>query len=253
MTFVVVPHSGGDGGTRSFEVSYGRLRAAAVVLSLAALLWIAMAVSWFYVGAQAARVPGLVRQVERLEGERERVVQLAESLIRLEQRYEQVRTMLGAEESPDSSDIWLPPAGEAAPAEASPADSAQASLPNSWPLSRRGFVTREHLGRVPGRHPGIDIAVAAGSQVRAAGAGTVIDAGENEIYGKFVRIRHPDGYESMYAHASRLFVEPNDRVRRGQVIALSGNTGTSTAPHLHFEILREGNPIDPRSMVRSPS
>jgi murein DD-endopeptidase MepM/ murein hydrolase activator NlpD len=116
----------------------------------------------------------------------------------------------------------------------------------------RGFVTREHLGRIPGTHPGIDIAVPEGSYVRAAGSGVVTRAGEDRIYGRFVRIRHADGFESVYGHASTLFVEPNDRVERHEVIALSGNTGTSTAPHLHFEIWKDGEPIDPRSVVQVP-
>lgn len=253
MTFIVVPHGGEDLNTRSFEVSYRKLRRVAVLLLLAALLWVGMAASWFYVAAQAARVPGLVRQVSRLEDDRQRVVQLAEALVRLEEQYEQVRGMLGANQERDTSDLWLPPVGEISTAGENPADSALASLPRTWPLTRRGFITREHLGRVPGQHPGIDIAVAEGSRIHAAGAGIVVEAGEDAVYGKFVRIRHEDGYESMYAHASELFVKPNERVTQHQVIALSGNTGTSTAPHLHFEIRKDGVPIDPRTMVQPPT
>ncbi len=252
MTFIVVPNGGADLSTRSFEISYRRLKAAAIVLILAVLLWVGMAASWWYVAAQAARVPGLKRQVSLLEGERQRVVQLAEALAHLEQQYEQVRAMLGADQQPiDASGLWLPPAGRARGNEA-PADSVRASLPTSWPLTQRGFVTREHLGRVRGQHPGLDIAVAEGSYIRAAGSGTVVEAGEDTIYGRFVRIRHNEGYESMYAHASHLFVGPEEAVERHEVIALTGNTGRSTAPHLHFEIRKDGEPIDPREMVRIP-
>src|SRR5690606_28690646 len=128
-----------------------------------------------------------------------------------------------------------------------PADSAEAMLPTAWPLAGRGFVTREHLAEIPGEHPGIDIAVAEGTYVRAAGGGVVEEAGSDDIYGNFIRIRHAGGYESVYGHASELFVAPADTVRRNEVIALSGNTGRSTAPHLHFEIWRNGEPIDPRT------
>ena len=80
----------------------------------------------------------------------------------------------------------------------------------------------------------------------------VTQAGEDPVYGKYVRIRHPEGYESVYGHASELFVISNEEVERHQVIALSGNTGTSTAPHLHFEIWKDGEPIDPRQVVPAP-
>jgi murein DD-endopeptidase MepM/ murein hydrolase activator NlpD len=250
MTFIVVPSGGDDLSTRSFEISYRRLRIAGMLLLAAVLLWVGMAASWWYVSAQAARVPGLNRQIALLESERERVVQLAEALGRLERQYEQVRTMLGADRPNDASSLWLPPIGAGGSAERT--DTLQASLPSSWPLTQRGFITREHLAALPGEHPGLDIAVAEGSYVRAAGAGTVVAAGNDTIYGKFVRIRHRDGFESMYAHASQLFVSIDDPVEQHEVIALSGNTGRSTAPHLHFEIRKDGEPIDPRSMVQPP-
>ena len=252
MTFIVVPNGGADLNTRSFEISYRRLKAAGLVILVAVLLWVGMAASWWYVAAQAARVPGLKRQVALLEGERQRVVQLAEALTSLEQRYEQVRSMLGADQPTDTSGLWLPPVGGARGGGESQTDSAHASLPSSWPLTHKGYVTREHLGRIRGQHPGIDIAVAEGSYIRAAGSGRVVEAGEDTIYGKFVRIQHSDGYESMYAHASQLFVDADAAVERHEVIALSGNTGRSTAPHLHFEIRKDGEPIDPRDIIQPP-
>jgi murein DD-endopeptidase MepM/ murein hydrolase activator NlpD len=252
MTFIIVPNGGRDLSTRSFEISYRRLRLAGLLLLLAVVAFLVMAISWGYIFSQAARVPGLRAEVARLETEQERVGQLAEALQRLETQYNQVREMLGASRPQDAGSIWLPPATGGAAAERAPADSVQASIPNAWPLTDQAFVTREHLGEIPGEHPGIDIAVAEGSYVRAAGSGVVIQAGEDRIYGRFVRIRHADGYESVYGHASELFVEPDRAVERHEVIALSGNTGTSTAPHLHFEIWKDGAPIDPRTLVQPP-
>lgn len=250
MTFIVVPHGGGDLSTRSFEISYRRLRVAALLLLGAALLWLATVVSWGYLAAQAARVPGLRQEVAELQKDRVRVEQLARTLARMEERYQQLQVMLGAEAVPP-----LPAAGEeegAADAEPEPAGAAEASVPASWPLEVRGHVTREHLARVQGRHPGIDIAVRAGSRVRAAGAGVVAEAGEDSIYGKFVRIRHRDGYETMYGHLSRVLVAEGVPVAQDQVVALSGNTGVSTAPHLHFEVRRNGEPVDPRTLIEVP-
>jgi murein DD-endopeptidase MepM/ murein hydrolase activator NlpD len=159
--------------------------------------------------------------------------------------------MLGASRTSVAASIWLPAIGEA-PLPESAGDSVGATAPNAWPLTQRGFVTREHLGRIPGQHPGIDIAVPEGSYVRASGSGIVTEAGEDDVYGKFVRISHGDGYETVYGHASELFVESDHEVTRHQVIALSGNTGTSTAPHLHFEVWQDGEAIDPRELVDAP-
>ena len=71
-------------------------------------------------------------------------------------------------------------------------------------------------------------------------------------YGKYVRIDHENGYETLYAHASATSVELGEEVRKNEVIALSGSTGESTAPHLHFEIWFEGETVDPFELVREP-
>jgi murein DD-endopeptidase MepM/ murein hydrolase activator NlpD len=86
--------------------------------------------------------------------------------------------------------------------------------------------------------------------VRAAGGGTVLQAGEHEAYGRFVLIEHPEGYQSMYGHLSRILAIQGTRVRAGEVIGRSGDTGRSSAPHLHFEIRHNGVSIDPGMMVK---
>src|SRR5437867_7969683 len=127
-----------------------------------------------------------------------------------------------------------------------------ASIPSRWPLDLRGFVTRGQVrpGVPDESHPGIDIAVPIGTPVRASGGGTVTAAGYDPDYGLFVLLRHPSGYETMYGHTSRLLAAEGDEVQAGQVIALTGSSGRSTAPHLHFEIRREGKSLDPLTMVR---
>ena len=96
---------------------------------------------------------------------------------------------------------------------------------------------------------GLDIAVPSGSYIRAAGTGIVDDAGQDVQYGRYVRISHGEGLRSLYAHASWVFVAEGDSVGAGEVIALSGNTGRSTAPHLHLEIEQDGEPVDPMPWV----
>ena len=68
-------------------------------------------------------------------------------------------------------------------------------------------------------------------------------------YGNFVTIKHGDGLETRYAHASKLFVKKGDLVNKNDVIALVGNTGRSTGPHLHYEIRLNGRPLDPRQYI----
>lgn len=108
MTFIVVPHGGRDLSTRSFEVSYRRLRVVGGLLLAGALLWVGMVVSWVWVAAEAARVPGLRREIQLLEADRARVVQLAEALRRLEGQYDQVRQMLGADRPTAPASVALP-------------------------------------------------------------------------------------------------------------------------------------------------
>ena len=93
-------------------------------------------------------------------------------------------------------------------------------------------------------HPAIDIAMPIGSSVWASCGGTVIHSGWMGSYGYCVFIRHPDGRETRYAHLSRVLVSKGQSVAQGQKIGLSGNTGASTGPHLHFEMRQGGSPIN---------
>ena len=250
MTFIIVPHGSDDLSTRSYELNYRQLRMAATIAAVAGMAILLMAISWVWMAAKAARVPVLEHEISVLEKDRARVEELSRVVARLEAQYGRVRTMLGGDVARDSvvRDTVAPGAKDSVKVPGGP----QASLPRDWPLVAQGFITRGLLGRAGVGHPGLDIAVAAGSAIRAAGGGVVTAAGEDPVYGRFVRIAHAGGYESVYGHASRLLVGAHQRVRRDQVIALSGSTGASTAPHLHFEIRKDGSPVDPRLLVRNP-
>jgi murein DD-endopeptidase MepM/ murein hydrolase activator NlpD len=101
------------------------------------------------------------------------------------------------------------------------------------------------LTRQAALHTGLDFELAPGMPIVAAGSGVVLEAGWDGPYGHSVLIGHHDGYASRYAHASVLLVKAGDQVSRGQLIARSGNSGRSTGPHLHFEVLKDGKPVDP--------
>lgn len=97
-------------------------------------------------------------------------------------------------------------------------------------------------------HNGIDIAVPEGTPVRPAAAGTVVFSGERPGYGRTVLIEHNNGMITLYAHNSRLAVAPGQAVDADTVIALSGSTGRSTGPHLHFEAWQAGVNVTPAFM-----
>jgi len=119
-----------------------------------------------------------------------------------------------------------------------------------WPVDgslTSPFGERDHVMGGSGTqfHAGVDLAVPIGSPVRAAQEGIVVFAGYNGDYGKVVKLDHLNGYSTLYAHNARIFVHVGQTVKQGQVICLSGNTGRSTGPHLHFEVHKDGWPIDP--------
>lgn len=100
-------------------------------------------------------------------------------------------------------------------------------------------------------HGGIDLAARYGTQVPAAAEGTVVTADEQGSYGLTVVIRHPNGFESRYAHLSSLDVKTGDAVAQGQQVGRVGSTGRSTGPHLHFEVTQAGRRVDPEQFVRN--
>jgi|SRR5690554_3082844 murein DD-endopeptidase MepM/ murein hydrolase activator NlpD len=124
-----------------------------------------------------------------------------------------------------------------------------AIIPADGPIVS-GFGLRIHpILRVRKMHEGVDVLVRTGSPVVASGNGVVREAGQNPTFGKHVIIEHKTaGYRTLYAHLSEIApgIRPGKKVERGEKIGLSGNTGRSTGPHLHYEVHDlEGNPINP--------
>ncbi len=152
---------------------------------------------------------------------------------------------LAAESASLAARIAAAQAAAASPAPSSPsgppAPTAGASL--QWPVS--GPVTSGFGVRWGRMHEGIDIAVPSGAAVHAAAAGTVVYAGWLGGYGNIVVIDHGNGLSTAYGHNSSLQVKQGASVAAGSVIALSGSTGHSTGPHVHFEVRVSGAPVDP--------
>jgi murein DD-endopeptidase MepM/ murein hydrolase activator NlpD len=101
-------------------------------------------------------------------------------------------------------------------------------------------------------HTGIDLAAPKGTPVHVTADGVVASAGWAGAYGKLVVVDHGNGLETYYAHLSQFLVLPGQEVQRGQVIALSGGTGRTTGPHVHYEVRLGGTPINPYKYLGRP-
>jgi murein DD-endopeptidase MepM/ murein hydrolase activator NlpD len=260
--YTVVIHK--DGATESRRIRLGGTAARIVVAALIvfAVGLAVLAVSYGPVTAAAARVPLLEREVARLKADNRRVTELARMVDEAEARYAHLRGMLGADvnlpevtgravQASDERLYVAPPILARSPLEPLAVE-AGPSVPHRWPVSVPAYRTRGLAMNDPGQeaHAGLDLAVPLGSDVRASGGGRVRETGDDPAFGLYVLVSHPQGWETMYGHLSRVLVQRGDSVTAGQVIGLSGNTGRSTAPHLHFEVRRAGRSVDPLSVVR---
>ncbi len=155
--------------------------------------------------------------------------------------------MLATAESPHSARLAAPaapPSQGAAPAPKT--TETVGSLPAfRWPV--RGRIIAAFGPKPNGlQNDGINLAVPEGTPIKAAEDGVVAYAGDElKGYGNLVLVRHSNGFVTAYAHASELLVKRGDTVKRGQIIARSGQTGNVTAPQLHFEIRKGATPVDP--------
>ena len=119
-----------------------------------------------------------------------------------------------------------------------------------WLSSLFGWRTDPFTG-LRAFHQGVDVAGREGEPVRAVADGVVTWAGRRYGYGRLVEIAHGRGYVTRYGHNKEILVRVGQRVRQGEVIARMGSTGRSTGPHVHFEVLRDGRPVNPLPYLRA--
>lgn len=118
-------------------------------------------------------------------------------------------------------------------------DTQSSDIPSGLPLG--GWISKDFSAD----HKAIDIAVKEGTEVKATADGIVKFVGWDETFGNLIIVRHKGNIETYYGHNQKILVKPNQRVKKGETISLSGNTGKSTAPHLHYEIKKDDKSVNP--------
>ena len=200
---------------------------------------------------------GLRDELTAAHTQLEDLAELTGELERMRTFQERVLRILGVEPVAEATEDSLVPWGDSAPrgtAEAlrRAAQAVAGPTPDLWPAA--GYVTREFVRGNTARgvtpHLGIDIAGPTGAPLVAAAEGRVFRTGSDEYLGNFVEIQHGLGYVTVYGHCSQIAVQKGDKVARGQLVAYVGQSGEASAPHLHFEIWREGEAIDPRELMK---
>lgn len=126
------------------------------------------------------------------------------------------------------------------------------AIPSGWPVARSEVVVTAEFGSPRGgaRHQGIDLAAPKGTPVRATADGRVVFAGKDGRYGKTVVVDHGAGWTTRYAHLKKIETGKGKRVGRGDLIGRVGKSGNASGAHLHYEVLRNGVPVDPRAYLR---
>ncbi len=248
FTVIIVPHD--QKGTRQYRIQYRLFYTLVTLIGVGMIAMIIFVATYGRILLKAREAVMLERQVQEMTRRSEQVGELMRNLAQLRTMNLQVRRMLGLDVSEEDS-LAIQPAMATVESSAvrlvDEQEQALQSMPNFWPV--RGYITRGFdisAGQGDeGYHPGIDIAVPRGTPVRASAGGYVLEAGWDDMYGYYVLIDHGYGIKTLYGHNDRLRVTKGERVGRGQTIGYSGNTGKSTAPHLHFEVIQNNKYEDP--------
>ncbi|OQX84640.1 MAG: hypothetical protein B6D63_04070 [Candidatus Latescibacteria bacterium 4484_7] len=248
FSIIIVPHDLKK--TRTYKVPYRLFYTLLILLGIGLVVIIIFVATYGRVLLQAREAAGLEKQVEELTKRTETMGELRRNLAHMTAMNIQIKRMLGMEiDTVSTSEAGMVDRNSRGEPLSSSMNKEQAlrAIPTFWPV--RGYITRGFNiaggKNGPSYHPGIDIAVDEGTPVLASASGVVSETGWDDVYGYYVEIDHGYGLKSFYGHNQRVVVKKDERVVRGQTIAYSGNTGKSSAPHLHFEITRDNVPVNP--------
>lgn len=248
-----------EGGEKVFSrnMPTGLFKLLVVLSAIWIVFLVGITIVYARLSVQASKAVMLQSENQRLREYFARVVEIEKSFKRNQELTARLAEMAGVnldaiDDQPRFDFDSLGITGER-PLRQSPAGTDSAMTPEQLtkqyvPYGRPlyGWITRAFTTDAgSGRHTGIDFAIKEGTDVSATASGTVLSAGWDEELGNFVVIDHGNGFLTTYGHNKELLVKKGEKITRGEVIALSGNTGNSSAPHLHYEIVKDGTPIDP--------
>ena len=257
LTLMIVPE-GGD-KVYSRNISSGLFKLLVALTSIWIIFLIGVTIVYTRLSVQASKAALLQEENQRLRQYFTKVIDIEESFKRNQEFTARLAELAGVNlqelNSPakinfDSLNaardtlVLRRPSGESPP-NLTPEQLLAQYVPSGRPLYgwiSKGFSSADEAR---GKHTGIDFAVKEGTAVSATASGEIISAGWDEYLGNFVIIDHGNGYLTTYGHNRELLVKKGEKINKGEIIALSGNTGQSTAPHLHYEIMKDGEPIDP--------
>lgn len=241
---MVIPD--GADNRRGFRIRQSLFK---LLVSLAILITIGIILFFIFYGKLLTRAA----LADKLENENERLLRYQYKVKLLEENLQQTREIVGRltelagisiefPEIPSDSSIFTTLDEKGMAILSRPAD--DWTVPSGLPIA--GFISQDfEVEDDKHYHPGVDIACAEGTPVLATAGGEVILAAFDSTYGYMVVVQHSDEYTTIYGHNKELLVETGQMVLPGSRLALSGNTGVSTAPHLHYEVRMNGEPIDP--------
>ncbi len=245
-TICLIPSD--HGPQKMFEVN---ARVLIFLITLSVILLILIIGSYIFLIPRATRYENLHREVTELESDRARYIQMVEDFRKMQSMHQYVRRLLGVDMMASMDTLS---AGDSLSLQTSAARRDVVVLentPTTAPVT--GVITQRFDPSVPPLftdvHQGIDIACRIGTPILASASGWVVFSGWTLGLGNTIILNHGSGYFSIYGHNSRNLVVNRQPVERGQRIALSGNSGYSSGPHLHFEIWKDGQALNPGKFI----
>jgi murein DD-endopeptidase MepM/ murein hydrolase activator NlpD len=259
FSLIVTPHGTGTTVTFDLPASVGLVILVLVVVFFVGIGFVG--VTYTRLAVLAVEATNLRAENEALRGDNQKIGEIQKELVRIETLRHQIETWAGV------ADRRAGQAGDVGAEVAStnfwprrysyaimkPFYVEVAAFPEGLMLPVDGWISRafsEGTRRQPG-HSGVDIVAPTGTPVRSALDGVVKSAGWDDVYGNLIVVAHGDTLETLYGHNDKMLVREGDPVTKGQVVALAGSTGKSTAPHVHFEIRRNNKPVDPSAFMDS--
>ena len=250
-------HIVGDSNKTPFKLTFNSIVARNIIVFLVLLIAV-IGIGTAIFLPRALKYTTLEAENERLIVDRLKVMQILSDYNKIRQMDQYIRSVLGADlniaslDSLDLDSLFIPPGTINHTNEKAIEISYLDNVPIYPPVE--GYITQgftdDHV-LTQNNHYGVDVAAPVGEPIRAAASGVVVFSNWTYDLGYTIILYHPNGYFTIYGHNLRNIVEEHQYLDRGDIIGYLGNTGISQGPHLHFEIWKEGKPIDPQNMIYS--